>query len=91
MGPKRTASSESEQKQDPKVVQKLRRSERLEKNAAATQKEGPKPQKRGRKSSPLKKPQLKEKITQEETAPAQNGETKPDKEQKTESANDQNA
>ncbi|XP_067841030.1 high mobility group nucleosome-binding domain-containing protein 3 isoform X2 [Heptranchias perlo] len=99
MPPKRTAPSEGEQKHDAKVVkQQLRRSGRLEKHAllAAAAKEESKPQKRARKSSPKPKKQPKgkekeKKMTKEDVAaPAQNGETKPDEEQKTESASDQN-
>ncbi|XP_072409450.1 high mobility group nucleosome-binding domain-containing protein 3 isoform X1 [Chiloscyllium punctatum] len=85
MPPKRTAPSEGEQKHEAKVVKQLRRSSRLEKvaaaaAAAAAAKEESKPQKRARLSpKPKKQPKGKEKkITKEEVAPAQNGETKPD-------------
>uniref|UniRef100_UPI00398F5260 high mobility group nucleosome-binding domain-containing protein 3 n=1 Tax=Pristiophorus japonicus TaxID=55135 RepID=UPI00398F5260 len=97
MAPKRTAPTEGEQKNDAKRALP-RRSGRLEKNAAAAAaatKEESKPQKRARKTSPKPKKQIKgkdkeKKIAKEEAAPAQNGETKPDEEQKTESASDQN-
>ncbi|XP_059501251.1 high mobility group nucleosome-binding domain-containing protein 3 isoform X2 [Stegostoma tigrinum] len=96
MPPKRTAPNEGEQKHEAKVVKPLRRSDRLEKAAAAAAaavaKEESKPQKRARKLSPKPKKQPKgkeKKITKEEVAPAQNGETKPDEEQKTESASNQ--
>ncbi|XP_072912534.1 high mobility group nucleosome-binding domain-containing protein 3 isoform X1 [Hemitrygon akajei] len=86
MAPKRTAPSDGEQKQDPKAVKQLRRSSRLGKNAAAAAaaaaaapKEDAKPQKRARKTSPKPKKQSKEKITKEEAASAQNGETKAEK------------
>ncbi|XP_048453210.1 high mobility group nucleosome-binding domain-containing protein 3 isoform X2 [Rhincodon typus] len=84
MPPKRTAPSEGEQKHEAKVVKPLRRSDRLEKAAAAAAaavaKEESKPQKRARKLSPKpkKQPKGKKKITKEEVSPAQNGETKPD-------------
>ncbi|XP_078068566.1 high mobility group nucleosome-binding domain-containing protein 3 isoform X2 [Mustelus asterias] len=100
MPPKRTAQSEGDQKSDTKVATLPRRSLRLGQNAAAVAaaaaaaaKEESKPQKRARKLSPKpkKQPRGKEKkVAKEEVAPAENGETKPDEEQKTESASDQN-
>ncbi|XP_032876696.1 high mobility group nucleosome-binding domain-containing protein 3 isoform X2 [Amblyraja radiata] len=90
MPPKRTVSNKGEQ--NANGAKQLRRSVRLQKNAATAPATGPKedskPQKRSKIPQKAKK-QPKVKITKEEAAPAQNGETKPDKEQKTESTNDQ--